>query len=149
MRRPSAAGLREDDSTWGGDPPHTEVSRFLSSCDLMILPFVDGVSTARSKGVTALRHGLPLLTTYGTKLEAEFVHGVNAYSVPIRDRQGLADGLLELAANPEFRARIGEGVHALGKTQFTWDVVAKQVLRRTPDRLTSWGREARVCVLRS
>ena len=120
-------GLEEDDVNWTGQLPHFEVSRLLGVCDLMMLPFVDGVSTRRTSAVTALQHGLPLLTTRGTRQEPWFVHGESVYSVPAGDAQALADGLLELARRPAFRARLGERGRALHGACFAWDVIAHQV----------------------
>jgi glycosyltransferase involved in cell wall biosynthesis len=120
-------GLEEDDVNWTGQLPHSEVSRLLSVCDLMMLPFVDGVSTRRTSAVTALQHGLPLLTTRGTRQEPWFVHGKNVYLVPAGDGNGLADGLMDLGRNTELRAGLGEGARTLFNTHFAWDVIAEQV----------------------
>ena len=127
------AGLHEGDVTWTGDLPHPEVSRVLSVCDLMMLAFVDGVSTRRTSAMTAFQHGLPLLTTYGNTLAVQFVHRANTYLVPNGNRQALADGLIELGTNPELRTRIARGGRALYEAAFTWDVIAKQVLSLTQD----------------
>src|SRR5205823_9099897 len=58
-------GLEENDVHWTGQLPHSNVSNLLSVCDLMMLPFVDGISTRRGSAAAALQHGLPLLTTRG------------------------------------------------------------------------------------
>jgi glycosyltransferase involved in cell wall biosynthesis len=122
-------GLGEDDVKWTGELSHPEVSRVLRACDMTILPFIDGVSTRRTSAVTALQHGLPLLTTRDEDLESWFVHGKNVYSVAIGDRNGLADGLLQLAQRPELRARLAQGARALYETKFAWEVIAEQVAR--------------------
>jgi len=120
-------GLTEEDVKWTGQLPHPEVSRLLSICDLMVLPFIDGVSTRRGSAVTALQHGLPLLTTGGIRLEPWFVHRLNAYLIPAGNREALAEGLVELALSPDLRARLAQGARALYDAHFTWDVIAKQV----------------------
>jgi len=122
-------GLEEGDVYWTGQLPHCEVSRLLSVCDVMMLPFVDGVSTRRTSAVTALQHGLPLLTTRGTRQEPWFVHGENVYLVPAGDRHGLVDGLMELARRPDLRERLGEGARTLYNAHFAWDVIAEQAER--------------------
>ncbi len=122
-------GLEEDDVNWTGQLPHCDVSTLLSVCDLIMLPFVDGVSTRRTSAVTALQHGLPLLTTRGTRQEPWFVHGQNVYLVPAGDRHGLADGLMELASKPELRAALREGARTLYDARFAWHVIAEQAAR--------------------
>jgi glycosyltransferase involved in cell wall biosynthesis len=112
---------------WTGHLPHQEVSRLLGACDLMILPFIDGVSTRRTSAITGLQHGVPLLTTRGAKLEDCFIHGQNLYLVPARDRRALAQGLSQLAGNPDLRSHIARGARRLYETHFAWDVVAEQV----------------------
>lgn len=120
-------GLDENDVEWTGALSHPEVSRLLSVCDLMVLPFIDGVSTRRTSAVTALEHGLPLLTTRGACLEPWFVHGENVYLSPVGDVSALGEALVELARKPEIRARIGKGARDLYETHFAWDVIARQV----------------------
>ena len=122
-----ANGLEDKDVKWTGVLPHPEVSKLFSACDLVILPFVDGVSTRRGSAVTALQHGLPLLTTHGTSPEPWFVHGQNSYLIPAGDRQALANALVELGKNPELRARLGRAGRALYEAHFAWDVIAQQV----------------------
>lgn len=121
--------LRSTDVQWRGFVPHVEASRILGACDVAVLPFIDGVSTRRTSAVSALQHGLPLLTTRGTSLEPLFVHGENVYLVPTRDRQALGDGLEELARKPDLRARLAGGARELYKRYFGWDVIASQVAR--------------------
>ncbi len=121
--------LSAEDVQWTGELYHPEVSEVLSVCDLMMLPFIDGVSTRRTSAVTALQHGLPLLTTRGSQPEPWFVHSENVFLIPPGDRQVLADGLLELARRPDLRARLGRGARILYDTYFTWDVIAAHVAR--------------------
>ena len=93
----------------------------------MVLPFVDGVSTRRTSAVTALRHGLPLLTTRRARQEPWFVHGENVYLVSTGNKQALADGLVELAQTPALRARLSDGARELYRARFAWHLIAEQV----------------------
>jgi glycosyltransferase involved in cell wall biosynthesis len=120
-------GLDNNDVEWTGVLPHPEVSRLLSACDVVILPFVDGVSTRRTTAMTALQHGLPLLTTRSARLEPFFSHGHNSYLIPAGDKQALASAMVELGGNPKLRARLARGGRALYETNFAWDVIAQQV----------------------
>ena len=119
--------VEQGDVEWTGFKPHPVVSRLLRACDIMLLPFIDGVSTRRTSAVTAFQHGLPLLTTRGSHLEPWFIHGENVYLTPCGDPRALAAGLLELAGAPELRSRLAGGGRALYQKHFAWDVIANQV----------------------
>jgi glycosyltransferase involved in cell wall biosynthesis len=45
------------------------LSHCLQACDLLVQPYVDGVSGRRTTAVSALEHGVPIATTYGTLSE--------------------------------------------------------------------------------
>ncbi len=122
----SLNGLGKGDVEWTGQLPHPDVSRMLRACDLMMLPFVDGISTRRGSAVTALQHELPLLTTQSAGQEPWFVHGENVYLVPTGNVRALADGLVDLGRRPDLRARLSEGARRVYNTRFAWDVIAEQ-----------------------
>ncbi len=53
-----------------GSLPAEDLSRHLSTCDVMLQPFGDGVSGRRTSVMTALAHGLPIVTTSGVLTES-------------------------------------------------------------------------------
>jgi glycosyltransferase involved in cell wall biosynthesis len=53
-----------------GSLPADDLSRHLSACDVMLQPFSDGVSGRRTSVMTALAHGLPIVTTVGHLTES-------------------------------------------------------------------------------
>jgi SAM-dependent methyltransferase len=119
----------EDEVLWTGLLPHPEVSRLLSVCDILTLPFNYGISTRRTSAVTALQHGLPLLTTRSEQVDPCLIHAENIYLVPIGDGKTFGDGLLELAHRPDLCARLAEGARVLHDAYFDWDVIAREVVR--------------------
>jgi len=134
-----ANGLTPNDVVWTGVLPHPEVSRMLNACDVMMLPFIDGVSTRRTSAVTAFQHGLPLLTTRGNEIEPWFVHGQSVFLVPIGDAKALGEGLAELGGSPELRDRLARGARKAYETYFAWDIIARHVIQM----LQEWeGHEA-------
>jgi len=120
-------GLDEDGITWTGPLPHPEISRMMSSCDIFVLPFGDGVSTKRTTLAAALLHELPVLSTSRKRMDGIFVHGQNIYLAPPGDSDALAKGLVELAGSVELRAHLANGAHALYREHFAWGVIARQV----------------------
>lgn len=119
----------DDVCLWTGFLPHPKVSKILSACDVVILPFIDGISTRRGSAIAALQHGRSLLTTRAGKVDSFFLHGENIYMVSVGDRQALTRGLLELVGSPEMRARIARGAEKLHQASFAWDVVAAEVVK--------------------
>lgn len=128
-------GLDDLDVFWSGVLPHPQVSRLLAIGDLMILPFTDGVSTRRTSAITALQHGIPLLTTRGADPQPWFVHGVNTYLVSAGDKRALGIGCVELVRQPDLRARLARGARELYETHFAWHVIAERVLSSVPHNL--------------
>jgi glycosyltransferase involved in cell wall biosynthesis len=124
-----SAGEGSGDIIWTGPLPHPEVSRLMATCDVFVLPYLDGISSRRTTLAAALLHGLPVLTTRGKQADAMFVHRENIYLVPLGDAQAFADGLMELARCPELRTRLALGARALHAARFSWHTIARQVVR--------------------
>jgi glycosyltransferase involved in cell wall biosynthesis len=57
-----------------GDLIPSELSAHLSACDVMIQPFLDGVTTRRTTVMASLAHGLPIVTTSGHLTEDFWAH---------------------------------------------------------------------------
>jgi glycosyltransferase involved in cell wall biosynthesis len=117
------------DVIWTGSLPHPEVSRLMAACDLLVLPFTDGISSKRTTLAAALLHGLPVLTSRGQHVDSMFVHRENIYLVPLGDDKAFADGLMELVGCSELRARLARGARALYETHFAWEVIADRIIR--------------------
>lgn len=117
-----------DDVLWTGSLPHPRISALMSVCDLFVMPFVDGVSLRRTSLAAALGHALPILATKGKHVDRVFAHGENIYLVDVGDREGFAQGLLELTRRQDLRARLAEGALKLHNRCFDWRVLAHEVM---------------------
>jgi glycosyltransferase involved in cell wall biosynthesis len=58
-----------------GELSAADVSRHVSACDLMLQPYQDGVSGRRTSVMTALAHGVPVVTTEGKATESCWSEG--------------------------------------------------------------------------
>lgn len=121
--------------------PPDEVSLHLQACDLMVQPYVDGLSTRRTTVMAALAHGLPVVSAAGflsepfwNRSEAVALAGQNESEALAR----LAEALL---GDPARRRRLGEAARALYDSRFALDHVV-EALRR-PDRFASSEPETR------
>lgn len=106
-----------------GFMPDPEVSAHLAACDLIVLPYRDGVSLRRGTLMAALAHGCPLLTTAPTDGSAELIDGLHARLVPPGDAAVLAAAARALLADPDLRAQLGRGAAALAQ-RFGWPEIA-------------------------
>ncbi len=126
-----AAQLGLDGSlVWTGPLDAPSLSATLQSLDCCVLPFQDGASYRRSTLITALAHGVPVVTTGPSWAGAELPplrHRENSLLVPAGDAQALADAVLDLASDSALRARLAAGAHTLAP-RFAWPKVASQTM---------------------
>jgi len=79
----------------------------LLACDLMIQPFVEGVTTRRTSVMAALLHGVPTVTTSGRLTEPLWRQTGAVALAPAADPTALAAVASALLADPTARARLG------------------------------------------
>jgi glycosyltransferase involved in cell wall biosynthesis len=119
------------------EPP--EVSRALLSCDVMVLPYVDGASLRRGSLLAALAHGRAIVTTEPRFPIEGLLHEESVLYVPPRDPRSLADAVQRVLHDAAWRTRLQVRVSEAAKL-YTWDRIAvqtadvfHQVLRTTHD----------------
>src|SRR5690606_30932563 len=120
-----AQGLGVADAiSWTGEFPFDSDagSLYLRAADAAVLPFDEGAALNNSSIAACAAHGLPIVTTRGRSIEADFVDGENTLLVPATDSQALAAAMTRLATQPELRARLRTGVEALEARHFSWKV---------------------------
>lgn len=111
---------------WTGFVEPSEVSAYLMACDVVALPFKDGVSFRRGTLMAALAHGCPIVTTHPTQPIPELVDGGALRMVEANSPQQLCDVLWELARDSPQRQRLGQAAAALSQ-QFRWETIAAEV----------------------
>ncbi|MFM7322071.1 MAG: hypothetical protein ACKO5K_11185 [Armatimonadota bacterium] len=113
-----------------GSLPAMEVSRRFAAMDLLLCPFVDGVSTRRTTLMTGLQHGIPTLGTVGEytspALAAEDDRSMRL--VPCTDVHAFASAAVQLAESEVDRERIGAAGLRLFEADFAPDVLAQRVV---------------------
>lgn len=97
-----------------------DVSAHLLACDLVVLPFRDGVSYRRGSFMAALAHGCPILTTPPTIPYPELTDGVALTPV---DQLGSA--IRHLATDSAQRDQLRAGAVRLSE-RFNWDRIATE-----------------------
>ena len=106
--RISATGMLPDD----------ELSLAISSCDLMMQPYPDGVSSRRTTMMAALDHARAIVTTAGAFTEPLWKQSGATAMVPAEDSAAFADAVIELSADTGRRSRYGAAAKDLYLSRF-------------------------------
>ena len=107
--------------------PEAETSAALLACDVMALPYRDGVSLRRGTLMAALAHGRAIVSTTSDTQPDELRAGEDIVLVAPDAPEQLAQALLELSREPHRRARLGEGARALA-ARFGWEAIAARTV---------------------
>ncbi len=125
---------------WTGFALPQQVSAYLLSSDLCVLPFRDGVSLRRGSLLAALVHGLAVVTTASERPEPLLRNGENVVMVKREDPLDIADTVEYLWRDEAMRQRLSEGAMTLA-AGFQWpDIAARHLelyaalLARRPER---------------
>lgn len=113
---------------WTGYGTPSDVSRWLAAVDVYVMTDVRGASERKSSLITALAHGLPIVSTRGPDTPEEFVSREPLVLVEMGDDDALVDQLGRLLQAPEERARLRAGARRLYESHYAWDRIAQQML---------------------
>ena len=105
-----------------GSLPIAEISSYLKTCDLMIQPLIDGVSSRRATVMAAMAHGLPVLTTLGRLTETLWAESRAVALVQVGDVNEIIKVAEQLLADASERTRLGSAAVALYQKQFDIDL---------------------------
>ena len=96
-----------------GPQPQSEVARYMSSSQVMVLPSIEeGLALVQGQ---AMACGCPVIASTNSGSEDLFTNGVEGFIVPIRDVNALRDRLQQLAEDRPLQARMREA--ALNRVQ--------------------------------
>jgi glycosyltransferase involved in cell wall biosynthesis len=101
------------------------VSAHLLTCDMLALPYTDGVSFRRGSFMAGLAHGCPIITSTPALPLPELHHGDQVYLVPPEQPEALGEAIRTLAESPQLRARLSHFARQLAE-QFTWTRIAQR-----------------------
>lgn len=113
---------------WTGFVPDRRVSAYLSTVDVVALPYQDGVSLRRGSLMAALAHGRPIISTQTETEEAALRHGHNLLLVPPGDPDSLASEIKGLAVTPQQGAALGLAAKETA-ARFDWSSISAETLR--------------------
>jgi glycosyltransferase involved in cell wall biosynthesis len=101
-----------------------EASHYLKRADVVLAPFLDGVSSRRGSVMAALSHSRPVVTNLGwaTDLSA----GWNEFTQVASDNspEGFAEAVVSLLRDDAMRERVAELGNKAYRAKFDWPVVS-------------------------
>ena len=95
----------------------TSLSHHLSACDVLLQPYVDGVSGRRTTTISALEHGIPVATTFGA-LSEPFWKDTRAVAVVPSEAPHLLAGATEELLSEDRHAEAQSAAAALYLARF-------------------------------
>jgi glycosyltransferase involved in cell wall biosynthesis len=96
----------------------SDLSRHLATCDLLLQPYLDGVSSRHTSLMAGLAHGLPIVTTIGRLTEPLWFDSGSVALVDERDHAGIVARVQQLLMDADERRRLGEAARALYDARF-------------------------------
>ena len=101
-----------------GELASAEISAWIRACDVMVQPFLDGVTTRRGSLMASLVNGCPTVTTVGPLTEALWLAEAGVAVAPAGDAAGLAARVMELLADDTRRLALGRAGADLYERRF-------------------------------
>ena len=118
-----AARLRGQDGVRAtGLLPARELSQHLQACDLLLQPYVDGISGRRTTTISALEHAVPVVTTFG-RLSEPFWRDTSAVETIAADAPELLAAAVERLLEPRRNAEARSAAVTLYAARFDPRVV--------------------------
>jgi glycosyltransferase involved in cell wall biosynthesis len=102
-----------------GDLPPQEVAARLRGCDLLVQPYIDGISTRRTSAMAGLANGVPVVSNLGEGSDPLWA-GLGWASLAPDPAPDAIVAVAEavLALSPDERAEIGRAASALYRARF-------------------------------
>jgi len=95
-----------------------DISRHIAACDLLMQPYLDGVSSRRTSLMVGLSHGKPVLTTSGRSTEPIWSTAEAVAMTPAGNLPAFVELLKELCDDPDRRSRLGQNARKLYESRF-------------------------------
>jgi glycosyltransferase involved in cell wall biosynthesis len=107
--------------------PSEEVSRLLQVTDVLVLPFVDGVSERRTSFMAGLSHGRAVATTVGHNTGTTLRRAAFFAAADCRQRGEFVNIVSGLLADADRRSRLGAAARDAYARQYDWPTVVNSL----------------------
>jgi len=111
---------------WTGKCALQEISLNLSSLDIYVMTDIRGASARKSSLMSALAHGLPIVSSRGKDTTPDFVD--NMILLDKDDTYGFVRHIERLIRAPEKRRSLGYSAGKLFEQRYSWEEIARQTM---------------------
>jgi glycosyltransferase involved in cell wall biosynthesis len=101
-----------------GEISGRQLSQFVGTCDVMIQPYPDGVTSRRTTAMVALSHGVPTVTSEGPLTEDVWKNSGAVRLVDHRNRKAFLDAVCELLDDERQRSEMSHRATKLYAARF-------------------------------
>ena len=101
-----------------GTLPADALSLHISACDILLQPFIDGVSSRRTSVMVGLTHGVPIVTTSGRLTESLWTESEAVSLSSVEDLTALVKETHDLLADEAKRQRLSLAAKTLYQDRF-------------------------------
>jgi glycosyltransferase involved in cell wall biosynthesis len=116
-----------------------DVSRHVSACDLMLQPYQDGVSGRRTSVMTALAHGVPVVTNEGKATENCWSNSGAVELTEVGDIGSMIKVVRRLLAEEETRKSLSASGANLYRTRFEIQQIILALREPSPGNATGYS----------
>jgi glycosyltransferase involved in cell wall biosynthesis len=118
---------RSDDLPYTGYLPPEQFAAHLAESELVVLPFLDGVTGRRTSFISAAQVGVPTLTTLTSPMDDFTVDGAFEHAPPDQPGEFIARAV-DLAGDDSRRERLGRKARELYERELSWNVIGPRVM---------------------
>ena len=101
-----------------GELAPSEIAAYLRSCEILLQPYPDGISTRRGTAMAALSAGVPMVTNLGKLSEGFWPQSQALELADSANPIQLASSALRLMLNPQRRRHLSENARVLYNSRF-------------------------------
>ncbi|MEK6706995.1 MAG: glycosyltransferase, partial [Bdellovibrionota bacterium] len=105
-----------------------EASCWLAAADLVLAPFLDGVSTRRGSMMAAFTHGKAMVTTSGRNTDPLLPWNSFCSIVSVDDVDGFKKEVIRLLGNQRSAEELGVCAKKYYDCHFSWPVIARNLI---------------------
>jgi glycosyltransferase involved in cell wall biosynthesis len=118
---------RSDDLPYTGYLPPDQFAARLAESDLVLLPFLDGVTGRRTSFISAAQVGVATLTTLTRPMDDFTVDGAFEHAPPDQPDEFIAKAV-DLAGDDSRREQLGRKARQLYDRELSWEVIGPRVM---------------------
>lgn len=106
--------------------PHKMVAELFQKASLVALPYVNGSQS----GVIPMAYAFkkPVVVTDVGSLPENVDHGITGFIVPPRNKEKLADAIIELLLKAKKREKMGENAYRKTQNELSWKNIARKTI---------------------